>query len=231
VRQPVKGKSEAGRRREERARRTRQRIVEAGLRLFLAQGYVPTTVEAIARAAEVAPATVYQAFGTKQAILAAALDVAVAGDDAPLAVLDRDWVDQAREERDPRRQLRLVVEGAAQIAARTAPLKAVMRDAAAAEPAVRELIHEDHQRRRRTQAGLVDLLTERRPLRAGLDRGRAADVFFAVVNSATYELVVGECGWPVTRWRDWLAELVERELFGVGPLASAAGEDEPAAGT
>jgi AcrR family transcriptional regulator len=217
VRQPVKGSTEAGRRREARARETRRRIVDAGLRLFLDRGYVPTTVDAIADQAGVAAATVYQAFGTKVAILTAALDSSIGGDDAPLAVLDRDWVDDARAERDPTRRLRLVVEGAARIAARTAPLKEVMRDAAAAEPTVGELIREDHERRHRTQEGLVELLVEVRPLRAGMERSRAVDVFFAVVNSATYELLVGYCGWTVVEWQKWLVEVLERELFGEDP--------------
>jgi AcrR family transcriptional regulator len=39
-----------------------------------------TTIEAIGRKAAVAPATVYQAFGTKQAILARILDQTIAGD-------------------------------------------------------------------------------------------------------------------------------------------------------
>jgi AcrR family transcriptional regulator len=214
VRQPVKGKTEAGRRREARASQTRQRIISAALQLFLDRGYIPTTVEAIAQEASVAPATVYQAFGTKQAILAAALDANVAGDDEPVAVLDRDWVGDARRQRNPRRQLRLVVAGACGIAARTAPLKEVMRDAAATEPAVRDLVHEDHERRRVTQEGLVRLLVERRSLRAGMDLRRAVDTFFAVVNSFTYQLLVGHCGWTPVQWQDWLVDLLERELFG-----------------
>src|SRR5260370_21484086 len=112
MRQPVKGTTEAGRRRESNARETRRRIIEAGLRLFLENGYVNTTVQGIAQAAGVAPATIYQAFGTKHAVLAAALDVTVAGDDAPLAVLDQHWVTVARRERNRGRQLRLIVEGA-----------------------------------------------------------------------------------------------------------------------
>jgi AcrR family transcriptional regulator len=53
--------------------------VDAASRLFTERGYVATTVEAIARAAGIAPATVYQGFGTKQAILARVLDQAIAG--------------------------------------------------------------------------------------------------------------------------------------------------------
>jgi AcrR family transcriptional regulator len=214
MRQPVKGTTEAGQRRESRARETRRRIIEAGLRLFLEKGYVNTTVEGIAREALVAPATIYQAFGTKHGVLAAALDITVAGDDTPLAVLDRDWVEDARREKNRGRQLRLIVEGASLIAARTSPLKEVLRDAAATEGAARELIREDHERRHRTQGVLVDLLIENRQLRAGIDRRRAVDTFFALVNSATYELLVTQRGWTLPEWQAWIADVIERELFG-----------------
>ncbi|HZD38744.1 MAG TPA: helix-turn-helix domain-containing protein, partial [Actinomycetes bacterium] len=139
MREPVKGRTQAGRRREARARRTRQRIVEAALGLFLQRGYTATTVEAIARQARVAPATIYQAFGTKHAILASGLDVTIAGDAGPVAILDRDWVKDATAETDPARRLATVVGHACEIAARTAAIKEVMRDAAAAEPAVGDL--------------------------------------------------------------------------------------------
>jgi AcrR family transcriptional regulator len=213
VGEPTAGKTEAGRRREARARQTRQRIASAALQLFLDRGYVATTIEAIAQEASVAPATVYQAFGTKQAILAAALDTTIAGDNEPVAVLDRDWVTHARRQRNPKKQLRLIVAGACEIASRTAPIKEVMRDAGATEPAVRDLVRQDHERRRRTQEALVRLLAEHRPLRPGTDVDHAVDTFFALVNSYTYELLVGYCGWTLAQWQDWLVDLLERELF------------------
>lgn len=217
MREPVKGTTQAGRRREARARQTRQRIVHAALELFLQRGYTATTVEAIAHQAGVAPATIYQAFGTKQAILASGLDVTVAGDATPVAVLDRDWVKVAAAEADPKRRLATVVEHACEIAARTAPIKEVMRDAAATEPAVRDLITQDTQRRHRTQQALVDLLIEQRPLRAGVDRQRAVDVFFVLVNSQTYQLLVEHLGWTVPEWCEWLVQALDRELFGSQP--------------
>ncbi len=218
--QPVKGTTEAGQRREARAYETRRRIVEAGLRLFLDEGYVTTTVQAIAQAAGVAPATIYQAFGTKHAVLAAALELAVAGDDTSVAVLDRAWVEEARRETDRGRRLRIVVGGAARIAARTAPVKEVMRDAAATDAAARDLIREDHEGRHRVQTALVDLVIGDGALRAGMDRRRAADTFFAIVNSATYELLVTRRGWTFSEWRGWMAEVVERELFDVEPAVT-----------
>ena len=204
----------AGRRRESRARETRRRIIEAGVRLFLERGYVTTTVQAIADEADVAAATIYQAFGTKQAILAAALDVTIAGDDAPLPLLERGWVDAAGREQNFNRRLRLIVEGAAGVAARTAALKDVVRDAAATDIAARQLVRQDHDRRHRTQEGLVDLLIEARPLRTKLDRRRAVDTFFALVNSSTYDLLVIQQGWTITEWQHWLIHIIEQELFG-----------------
>jgi AcrR family transcriptional regulator len=187
-REPVKGRTEAGRRREQRARATRDRIVGAATALFLERGYTATTVEAIASAAEVGVATVYQAFGTKAAVLARALDVAIAGDDDPVAVLDRDWVATAREEPDPRRRLATVVTGAARIAARTAPLKEVMRDAAATEPDIRALLDQDDAQRLVTQRSLLEVVLGAAPSEDDLA------TFYALVNSRSYQLAPPSSG-------------------------------------
>jgi AcrR family transcriptional regulator len=214
--EPVKGKTDAGRRREERARHRRQRVVDAALRLFLERGYVAATIEAIAREAAVAPATVYQAFGTKQAILARILDQAIAGDAGSAALLERDWVKQARQHPDPRQRLALVIQHTSQVAARTAPIKEVMRDAAAADPAVRQLLHEDDQRRCLTQQALVDLVIGQDPW-AGCDRGHAVATFFAIINSHCYQLLATHLGWSPADWQRWLTAVLGRELFGSEP--------------
>ena len=48
-------------------------------------------------------ATVELLFGTKVALLKAAIDVAIAGDDEPVAVLDRAWAGAARRAATRRR--------------------------------------------------------------------------------------------------------------------------------
>ncbi|MDR2983758.1 MAG: TetR/AcrR family transcriptional regulator [Nocardiopsaceae bacterium] len=214
MREPVKGKTDAGRRREERARHKRQRVADAALRLFLDRGYVATTIEVIAAEAAVAPATVYQAFGTKQAILSRILDVTIAGDAGPAALLDRDWVKQASQHPGPRQRLALVIQHTSQVAARTAPVKEVMRDAAAADPAVRRLLEEDDQRRYITQRALVDLIIGQDSLRAGCERDHAAATFFALVNSHCYQLLATHLGWNPADWQQWLTSLLGREFFG-----------------
>lgn len=211
---PVKGRTEAGRRREQRALRTRTRIADAALRLFSDRGYVATTVEAIAAEAGVAPATVYQAFGTKQAVLARVLDATITGDAEPVPLLERDWVLAARRRRGARSRLAAVVRGAAQVAAQTAVVKEVMRDAAATEPAVRDLIREDHVRRRETQRALVEVAVGAQDLRRGMNVDDAADAFFLLVNSTNYRLATEVLGWSDDDWERWLVETLTRELFG-----------------
>lgn len=57
--------------RERKRRETRQRLAETGLRLFLAQGYEQTTLDAIAEAAGVSRRTVFHYFDQKEDILLA----------------------------------------------------------------------------------------------------------------------------------------------------------------
>lgn len=216
MREPVKGKTEAGRRREDRARHRRQRVLDAALRLFLECGYVATSIEAIAREAAVAPATVYQAFGTKQAILARVLDQVIAGDAQPEALLARDWVKQARQHPDPHQRLALVVQHTSRVAARTAPIKEVMRDAAATDPALRQQLQQDDQRRHITQQALVDLIIGEGSLRAGCDRDHAVATFFALVTSHCYQLLATHLGWNPADWQQWLTTVLDHEFFGTG---------------
>src|SRR5260370_40692671 len=82
--------------RAQQARRPRERILAAATTEFLAAGYAPTTMRAVAAAAGVSLPTVELAFGNKAQLLKAAIDVPIAGDDEPDPVLQRDWA--------PRRQ-------------------------------------------------------------------------------------------------------------------------------
>lgn len=207
MREPVKGRTAAGRRREQRARATRERIVSEATALFVEQGYAATTVDAIATAAGVAPATVYQAFGTKAAVLVAALDQTIAGDAEAVPLLERDWVVRARNERDTEKRLAIVVTNAGRVAARSAPLKEVMRDAAATEPAIRDLLDRDDTLRLRTQRELLEIIIG--------DPPSDADVatFFLQVNSRSYLLASQRLGWSETRWRRWLIEILSHQLL------------------
>src|SRR3954447_18917157 len=96
--------------RRQRSAHTRARIVDTASRLFLDHGYVETTIEAVAEHAGVAVQTIYYVFGTKPTLLAAVLDVTIAGDAEPLATLQRPWVEQLRAETNPTQAVELLVD-------------------------------------------------------------------------------------------------------------------------
>src|SRR5664279_2090018 len=108
--------------RAEKTRLTRRRIVAAAADLFL---------DLVAARAGVAVQTVYFHFGNKATLLKEALDVAAVGDDEPVALLDRPWLEKIRAEPDPHRVIALWVHTSRTIFARIAPIMRVVRDAAA----------------------------------------------------------------------------------------------------
>jgi len=75
--------------RQAQAATTRRTVIEAAGRLFAERGYVATTIEDIAALAGVSRATVFTAVGGKPLLLKTAYDVAIVGDDEPVALVER----------------------------------------------------------------------------------------------------------------------------------------------
>src|ERR1700761_252874 len=105
ARAPKRSYDSSGRR--ARAERTRAEIVEAAHRLFIADGYAATAITDIAREAAVSPETIYKAFASKSALLAAVVRAAVRGDAGETPLRERPEIDVIRRETDPARQLDL----------------------------------------------------------------------------------------------------------------------------
>ena len=80
--------------------RTRERILDAAARLIADQGYAATSIAQISRAADAKPASIYWAFESKEALLAAVMERAA---DAFFEALDRGFV--APDRPDPWQRL------------------------------------------------------------------------------------------------------------------------------
>src|SRR3954464_13549960 len=111
--------------RAEKRRLTRRRIVTAAADLFLDQGYGATTLDQVAARAGVAVQTVYFHFGNKATLLKEALDVAAVGDDEPVALMERSWIEDMIPDPDPVRIIELWTGGGREIFERVAPLLAI----------------------------------------------------------------------------------------------------------
>jgi len=159
-----------------RSQRTSSRLLVASRELFLEQGYARTSMEEIAARAGVSEQTVYNQFGTKCELLAAVLDRAIAGDAAPVNVIERPWFAAGEDEPAAEVIARFAAAGTA-ILARVAPLYDVVRSASAL-PEVKLLLADNRRRRRADQRHIVGALAAAGKLRPDLDAHHAADVIY-----------------------------------------------------
>jgi len=200
--------------RDQQAEATRRAVLDAGRRLFLAQGYGATTIDQVAAAAGVSKPTVFSAVGNKQALLAAVRDVALAGDDLPVAVADRKPFQAVLAEPDPYRAIVLMVEHLADLWDRYAPIREVLRGAASSgEPVLRELWDLTEEQRLVGASRFVTALANKGPLRDGLDQKTATDITWAQMSPDNYLNLVGKRGWTATAYRKWLVDTLEAALL------------------
>ncbi len=200
-------------RRRQQASATRRAILDAARALFSERGYVGATIEAIAALAAVSPETVYATFRNKRSLLSALVDVSIAGDDAPVPVLDRDWVRQMRGAPDQRRRLELLARNGRSILERRAPIDEIVRGAAASDPDIAALLQMGKTERLAGQRELLRILAEPDGLRAGLTLDAAADILFAVGSPEVYRLLVVDRGWSPERFEAWYVEALEGLLL------------------
>jgi AcrR family transcriptional regulator len=191
---------------------TRQRIVEAATRLFVADGYLSTTITAIARAAGTGAQTVYLAFGSKAAILKTAIDVAVAGSYEDIPASRRPEADAARSAPDAPSMLDIFLEVGLSSTERAGPMYQVCR-AASADPEVAKLLKDIDWQRRASWQTAAEWLSDRAGLRPGLTAERARDVLYALVSPDMWRTLVAECGWSSQQWRDFTRTTARAHLL------------------
>lgn len=200
-------------RRREQARRTRRRILDTAAVEFAGRGYTATTVAAIAAAAGVSVPTIEQAFRTKANVLSAAIDLAIAGDDEPLPVLQRPAANLAATAPTVEAYLAAVSAAVVDVAERAAGLVLVAFEAAASDPRLLPLA-ERLRANRDTMAGwIVDGLMERAPLRPGIDRAHAVDVVWLLMDPAVFTRLRMDRGWSRLRFEQWLADSTAQLLI------------------
>lgn len=197
--------------REQRANETRRRMTAAACTLFSERGYAATTMGAVAEEAGVAVQTTYFTFRNKAALLQAAFEHAVLGPDEVPPHLS-DWYREARSAPDVETAVRIFVDGNFTILQRVAPLAWVMsadRDGRATSD-YNEGLRRDGFREH------IEAFAAKHPLRDGLSPERALDVLLVLVGPHQFQLFVGEYGWDLDEYRDWVVAVVLRELFAIG---------------
>lgn len=198
-----------------RSRRSRRAIVLAAIALFVDVGYGSTSMNAIAARAGVSVQTLYASFGTKRAILAAALDQAIAGDDRAVAVNDRDWMHDVFNAATAAQRLRAYSGAVARIMAGAGEMFMVVAQAASIDPDCVDLATTTERRRRTGATSVIDAVLSVGSLRVGLTKDEAIDVLCAFNSPALFNQLVRRSGWSIDRYRTWLGSVMVRELISV----------------
>ncbi|MBV9355929.1 MAG: TetR family transcriptional regulator [Chloroflexi bacterium] len=167
-------------------------------------------MRAVAELAGVSLPTLELAFGTKPRLLEAAIDVAIAGDDEPVAVLARPWAACAVATGNAQDFLAIVGAVAGATLQRSAGLVAAALEAAPGDAALRGLADRLVAQRLQTAGWIVDRLVERAPLRAGLTRGAAIDSLWILLEPVVYLRLTRDRGWSPARFEAWLIDSVAR---------------------
>src|SRR6516162_9125833 len=183
---------------------TEQRIIAAATELFLADGYVATTLEAVARRARVGARTVYLRFGTKAALFKRVVDVAIVGDTQPVDVLGRDWMQAALTAPTAAERIAAGAAVGRQIMERTGALFAVAQQAAAVEPLIAEQWQQGREQTRYAHAVFWTRMAEDGLLGPGLDLDWLIDTSTILGSAETYLLITRLTSWDLDAYQDWL---------------------------
>ena len=191
--------------RAQRAEETRTALIAAATRSFTEKGWVGTGMRDVAADAGVSTETLYSHFSSKRRLLDAVIDIAVVGDDRPLAVAERpEFAAMAQGSRTER------ISAAAQLIAvihgRTAAFAKVIREAASSDAQIAEVLRATRERQRRDVGAGIELILEREQTAA------ERDGIWAVASPELYLLLVEESDWTPEQYEAWMAETLERVL-------------------
>ena len=193
--------------RRSQAERTRAGILDAATRLFSENGWAATgSARHRPRGGRLGRDRLCLG-GHQGRALSRALDVAIVGDDAPVALPERPEF-QAMAAGDLRDRIEASTALNATVHARTSGLLRALREGAGNDAALAERLRAAHAGYRATvRAGLGVV--------AGRDLDDTeADGLWALLGWEVFDLLTREAGWSTEHYREWLAGTVERLLEG-----------------
>ena len=186
-------------RRLQQAEQTRQLVIEAATRLFAERGWTATGMRDIAREAGVATETVYAHFSSKTGLFQAAMDVAVVGDSAPVAVAERpEFVALAAGSRHDRivAAARLTTD----VQRRTKAFAKVLREAAPTDEVIAQMLRATRERQR------LDIAAGAAHVMGRVPSERERDGLWALLSVEVFLLLTEQSGWSTEQYQAWLTD-------------------------
>jgi len=207
------GRAYDARGRRDQAKANRRAVLDVAREMFVERGYANVSIAAVARAAGVSPETIYKTIGAKPALLKAVSDVAIAGDDEPLALEAREYIQQTIAEPDPVIKVDRYATLIATTHPRFAPITQLVRQAAMTDPDAAEVWATMTTERLTGAARFIAHLHENGLLRKDITVEAARDLVWTYNSPEIYELLVLGRGWPLDDFRDFISKALIAALL------------------
>ena len=205
-------------------------MVKAAYDLFCRNGYLGTTISAVADEAGVAVPTVYYTFGTKAALLGESLGAAIVGFDLwrepppePIDIAEvlpwHKWWADFEAAPTSAEALDIFITHGFGVLQRAGPLIAAMHGASG-DPEAAEVVSTSEERRVESYREVVRILA-RKPggLRQGLSVPRATDIVLVLFSAEVYQALAVGRGWSHSRCVAFFREILSTQLVSSGSPA------------
>lgn len=173
-------------------------MVQAARELFAEQGYFATTIEQVARRADVSPATVYAVAGGKAGLVESLVQLWA---EAPILA---DSARRLQQLDDPQEILDLVAAASREVREQYGDIMKVLLATAAHETSVAVGLHRSTLRYRQAMEQIAQRLAHLSALAPGMDRPEAADVLWFYFGYTGYFTLTDDNGWDLDRAQAWL---------------------------
>jgi AcrR family transcriptional regulator len=194
--------------REQQAKRTRERILEAARKTFRERGYGATTLAEVAQAAGVAEPTVRATFKTKPNLVEHLLRLAVRGEDDELQLHQREAFQRVLAADDADTLLDRLADLAQELHGRSWDVMEIVRGAASSDPAIAEIYEQRGRARLTNQRAVAKRLAEVGALGDGTTVEAAADLLWLYTAPEIYRMLAIERKWSPSRYRTWFRATV-----------------------
>lgn len=194
--------------RQEQARLTRRRVVDAARTLFLQNGYARTKLRQIAEEADVSEQTIYAVYKNKRGLLLAIID-----DMDMQAGVEQTARDLAAAEGDAQRQLSVFVGFDRRLFERERHHLAILRDVGSSDPEMAVAYRSGRDRARQIHLQTIHQWERDGALDQTLTADEAADIYHAVSSVDTFEYLVDHRDWSPGGWEQQTFRILASALL------------------
>lgn len=199
--------------RRSQAEANRRAVLAVARKMFIERGYAKVSIAAVAKAADVSPETIYKTIGPKPALLKAVSDAAIAGDDEPVALEAREFIQRTIAEPDPVIKVDRYATLIATSQPRFAPISQLARQAAMTDADAAEVWATMNAERLTGATRFIAHLHENGLLRNDITVEAARDIVWTYNSLELYELLVLNRGWPLDDYRDFISKALIAALL------------------